>query len=154
MECKYMFMFTLKNLALKGLMVKSDGKIKWQDLMPGSGLLCQQKLNCNSQTSTSKFSTTGVTITPKSHEVNSMRPGDAYMHHWTRWSLVQTMACHLSSIISLPELMLNHCRLNPLEHALVKISIKIQSFPFKKIHLKISSAKRRPFCLSFNVLTG
>ena len=29
----------------------------------------------------------------------------------------------------------------------------IQTFLFKKMHLKMSSAKWRPFCLSFNVLT-
>ena len=29
----------------------------------------------------------------------------------------------------------------------------IQTFSFKKMHLKMSSGKRRPFCLSLNVLT-
>ena len=70
-----------------------------QDLMPGSGLLCQQKLNCNSQTSTSKFSTTGVTIIPKSHEVNSMRPGASIcitelVDHWFRQWLVTCLASY------------------------------------------------------------
>ena len=31
--------------------------------------------------------------------------------------------------------------------------IKIPTLSFKKMHLKISSGKRRPFCLSLNVLT-
>ena len=33
-----------------------------------------------------------------------------------------------------------------------EISIKIQTFPFKKMILKTSPAKWRPFCLGFNVL--
>ena len=33
-----------------------------------------------------------------------------------------------------------------------EISIKIHTFSFKKMHLKISSAKRGPFCLSLKVL--
>ena len=34
-----------------------------------------------------------------------------------------------------------------------EILFKIQKFPFTKMHLKISSAKCRPFCLSLKVLT-
>ena len=33
-----------------------------------------------------------------------------------------------------------------------EILIKIHTFPFKKMHLKMSAAKCRPFCLGFNVL--
>ena len=33
-----------------------------------------------------------------------------------------------------------------------EISIGIQTFSFRKMHFKISSAKWRPFCLSFNVV--
>ena len=33
-----------------------------------------------------------------------------------------------------------------------EISIKIHTFSFKKMHLKMSSAKWRPFCLGFNEL--
>ena len=33
-----------------------------------------------------------------------------------------------------------------------EILIGIQTFSFKKMHLKMSSAKRRPFCLGLNVL--
>ena len=35
----------------------------------------------------------------------------------------------------------------------IEILIGIQTFSFKKMHLKISSAKWRPFCLGLNVLT-
>ena len=34
------------------------------------------------------------------------------------------------------------------------ILIGIQTFPFKKMHLKMSSAKWRPFCLGLNVIRG
>ena len=34
-----------------------------------------------------------------------------------------------------------------------EILIKILTFLFKKMRLKVSSAKRRPFCLGLNVLT-
>ena len=33
------------------------------------------------------------------------------------------------------------------------ISIEIQTFSFKKMCLKVSSGKRRPFCFGLNVLT-
>ena len=35
-----------------------------------------------------------------------------------------------------------------------QIVIGIQTFSFKKMHLKVSSAKWRPFCLGFNVLSN
>ena len=35
-----------------------------------------------------------------------------------------------------------------------EILIKIHIFSFKKMHLKMSSAKRRPFCLGLNVITA
>ena len=35
-----------------------------------------------------------------------------------------------------------------------EISIRIQTFSFKKMHLKVSSEKWRPFCLGLNVLNG
>ena len=35
-----------------------------------------------------------------------------------------------------------------------EISIKILAFSFKKMHLKVSSANWRPFCLGLNVLTS
>ena len=40
----------------------------------------------------------------------------------------------------------------PLGTNVSEISIRIQIFSFKKMHLKISSAKWRPFCLALNVL--
>ena len=42
--------------------------------------------------------------------------------------------------------------IGPLGTNFSEILIKILTFSFKKMHLKVSSAKRRPFCLGLNVL--
>ena len=42
--------------------------------------------------------------------------------------------------------------IEPLETNFSEISIGIQTFSFKKMHLHMSSAKWRPFCLGLNVL--
>ena len=42
--------------------------------------------------------------------------------------------------------------IGPLGTNFSEISIEIHTSPFKKMHLKMSSAKRRPFCLGLNVL--
>ena len=44
--------------------------------------------------------------------------------------------------------------IGPLGTIFSEILIEIQTFSFKKMHLKISSAKWRPFCLGLNVLSG
>ena len=44
--------------------------------------------------------------------------------------------------------------IGPLGTNLSEILIEILTFSFKKMRLKVSSAKRRPFCLGLNVLTG
>ena len=43
--------------------------------------------------------------------------------------------------------------IEPLGTNFSEILIRIQAFSFKKMHLKMSSAKWRPFCLGLNVLT-
>ena len=43
--------------------------------------------------------------------------------------------------------------IGPLRTNFSEISIKIHIFSFKKMHLKMSSGKWRPFCLGLNVLT-
>ena len=43
--------------------------------------------------------------------------------------------------------------IGPLGTNFNEILIEILTFPFKKMRLKVSSAKRRPFCLGLNVLT-
>ena len=42
--------------------------------------------------------------------------------------------------------------IRPLQANISEILIGIQTFSFKKIHLKMSSAKWHPFCLNLNVL--
>ena len=43
--------------------------------------------------------------------------------------------------------------IGPLWTNFSEILIEIPTFSFKKVHLKVSSAKGRPFCLGLNVLT-
>ena len=43
--------------------------------------------------------------------------------------------------------------IRPLGTNFSEILIEILIFSFKKMHLKVSSAKRRPFCLGLNVLS-
>ena len=43
--------------------------------------------------------------------------------------------------------------IGPLGTNFVEILVGIQTFSFEKMHLKMSSAKWRPFCLGLNVLT-
>ena len=43
--------------------------------------------------------------------------------------------------------------IRPLGANFSEILIEIYTFSFKKMHLKMSSAKRRPFCLGLNLLT-
>ena len=43
--------------------------------------------------------------------------------------------------------------IGPLGTNFIEILIGIQTFSFKKMHLKMSSAKWRPFCLGLNVLS-
>ena len=42
--------------------------------------------------------------------------------------------------------------IGPFETKFSEILIEILTFSFKKMHLNVSSAKRRPFCLGLNVL--
>ena len=44
--------------------------------------------------------------------------------------------------------------IGPLGTNFSEILIEILTFSFKKMRLKVSSAKRRPFCLRLNVLTN
>ena len=92
-------------------------------------------------------STTGMKFYTRSNRsTNSSPPNAAYMYHWTRPSLVQVMACRQfrsqastwtnDSLLSIGLLGTNFS----------EIWIGILSFSFKKMHLKMSSAKKwRPF---------
>ena len=72
--------------------------------------------------------------------LNSLRPSDAYMRQQPgrRQAIIRTNTGILL--------------IWPLGTNFSEISIDIQTFSFKKIHLKMSSGKWRPFCLGLNVL--
>ena len=59
------------------------------------------------------------------------------------------MACRLAGAKPLSEPMLKYELFGA---NFCEIFIEIHAFPFKKLHLKMSSAKRWPFCLGLNVL--
>ena len=63
---------------------------------------------------------------------NDLSPGRRHAIIWTN-----------ARILFIGPLGTNHCQ----------SVIGIQTFSFKKMHLKLSSAKWRPFCLGLNVLT-
>ena len=62
------------------------------------------------------------------------------------------MACRLVGTKPLSEPMLEYIVNVILRNKFNEILIKIRTFPFKKMHLKMSSAKWQTFCLILNVL--
>ena len=63
------------------------------------------------------------------------------------------MACRLVGAKPLSEPMLEYCYLDSLSTNFSQILIKIHPISFKKMHVKLSSAKWQPFCLGFNALS-
>ena len=84
--------------------------------------------------------------------VNSLRRSDAYMRRWTKqhWFRQWLFAW------SVPSNCLNQCW-NTVNWTITsrtnfsEILIEILTFSFKKMHLKVPSAKWRPFCLGLSV---
>ena len=64
-------------------------------------------------------------------------------------TFVQIMDCRLFGAKPLSKPIMDYCQFHPKEH----ISIKFQTFWFKKLHVKVSSAKNRAFCRGLNVLS-
>ena len=85
--------------------------------------------------------------------LNSSPLSATYMCQWIGSALVQIMACRLFSAKPLSKPMLGYCQFGPLGTNFSEILIKILNFSFMKMHLKIWSAKRRPFCPGGDVLT-
>ena len=82
-------------------------------------------------------------LSPSNKILNSLRPSDAYgsnngLSPERRQAITYTNAGILS--------------IGPLGTNFNEISIGIQTFSFKKMHFRMSSAKWRPFCLGLNVL--
>ena len=84
--------------------------------------------------------------------INSMRPSDAYMS--VNYAIIGSdnglsPGQRQAIIWTNPGILL----MGLFWTNFVEILIKIDTFSSKKMHLKISSGKRRPFCLSLNVLS-
>ena len=62
------------------------------------------------------------------------------------------MTCRLDGAKPLSEPMLEYLLIGPLRTNFSEILSDIHSFSCKKMHVKMSSAKWRPFCLGLNVL--
>ena len=90
-----------------------------------------------------------VAILSRPQCLNSLRPSEAYLRRWTnhhrfRLWLVASKA---------PSHYLNQCWMLliwPLGTNFSEILIRIQTFSFKKMHLRVLSEKWCPFCLSLN----
>ena len=80
--------------------------------------------------------------------INTLGPNDVYRPRQPRTSFVQIMAVQRQAIIWTNAGILS---IGPLATNFHEISIKIYTFSFKKMHLKLS-AKWQPFCFSLNVL--
>ena len=81
---------------------------------------------------------------------NSLRPSDAYKLTIIGSDNGLSPGRHKAIIWTNAGILL----IGPLGTNFSEIVIVIQTFSFKKMHLKMSSAKWRPFCLGLNVLTN
>ena len=93
-----------------------------------------------------------LTITIQSLSINSSHLSAAYIRQGSGSEFIQVMACRLTA----PSHYLNHCWLivnwtlgNKLQRHFIQNKIS-----FTKIHLKMSSAKWRPFCPGGDELKG
>ena len=78
--------------------------------------------------------------------INSSPPSAAYMRQWTRSSLIQVMAVRLVRRQAITRINAGLLSTGLLGTYFSEIWIGILSFSFKKMQLKMSSAKWRPFC--------
>ena len=76
------------------------------------------------------------------------------MRQLIRPSLVQIMACRLDDTNPFIWTNVGILLIGPLGTNFSDIFIEIQKFSFRKMHLKMSSAKWRPFSLGLDVLTS
>ena len=70
-------------------------------------------------------------------------------HNWFKQWL-----CGLFGTKSIPESMLTYCQSDSQEKNFSEIRSEIQIISFKKRHVKMSSANRRPFCSGFDLLNA
>ena len=81
-------------------------------------------------------------------EVNSLKPSDAYMLTIIGADSALSPGRRQAIIWTNARILL----IGPLGTIFVEILIGFQIFSYKKMHLKMSSAKWRPFCLGLDVL--
>ena len=79
--------------------------------------------------------------------INPPPPSAAYMRQWIGSALVQIKACRLFGAKPLSKAVLGYCKMEHLGSNFCENLIKIWNISFMKMHLKISSAKWRSFCL-------
>ena len=82
--------------------------------------------------------------------INSLRPTDAYMRQYTSPPLIQIMACRLLGAKPFSEPMLLYCQLDTRKQI---IRFQIPTKVIRDTHLKMPSAKWRPYCLDLNTLS-
>ena len=84
--------------------------------------------------------------------VNPLRPSER-IYAWVNYPpLVQIMACRLAGATPLSEPILEYFFIGPVGTNFSEILIKMYSFLWEIINLKMSSGKWGPFCLWLNVL--
>ena len=81
---------------------------------------------------------------------NSLRPSDAYMHICVGNLTIIGLSPGRRQAITWTNVGI--LLIGPLGTNFSEMLIEIHTFLFKKIHLKMSSGKWRPFCLGLNVL--
>ena len=100
------------------------------------------------------------------HRVDNQTPPKLVINHLTHWGRVTHICVSKLTIIGSDNGLSPDRRqaiiwtnaglllIGPLGTNFSEILIKILTFSVKKMRLKVSSAKRRPFCLGLNVLTS
>ena len=86
-------------------------------------------------------------------KVNSSPTSVPYMCRWTGSAMVQIMACHMDGVKPLSDPNADIISTKPQGTYFHESLFEIQNFSFKKICLKMSSVKWRPFCPRGDELT-
>ena len=84
--------------------------------------------------------------------VNTSNPDDAYMRQWIGSLFLHVMTCRLTDAKLSPKPM--QCRLVAVWNFVNKFQWKFNHKKDIKLHLKLSPAKWRPFCLGRNILSS
>ena len=104
--------------------------------------------------------TTSATLWSLAKSLNSLRPSDAYIYTYIYICICfgnLTIICSDNGLSpgrrqAITWTNVGILLIGPLGTNFSGMSIEIHTFSFKKIHLKMSSGKWRPFCLGLNML--